>query len=103
MPSCHEQVLSLLTLVCLLVISLSPQTSCPAQSLFALTLTRGFLSWLPDVKIQHSPILNYWLVTIVSKDRNKLFFDTVCTFADLNYDVYHSTIDRSELKRGQTI
>lgn len=51
-------------------------------------------SWVPaDVKIQHSPLLNYWLVTIASKDRNKLFFDTVCTFADCNYDVFHSTID----------
>jgi hypothetical protein len=27
------------------------------------------------------------------KDRNKLFFDTVCTLSDLNYDVYHGAID----------
>ena len=45
------------------------------------------------VKIQHSPMLRYWLVTIVCGDRNKLFFDTVCTLADMNYDVYHGTID----------
>lgn len=51
--------------------------------------------------LQHSPILNYWLVTISSKDRNKLFFDTVCTFADLNYDVYHSTIDRQASQGNQ--
>jgi hypothetical protein len=25
-------------------------------------------------------------VTIVCKDRNKLFFDTVCTLADMQYD-----------------
>ncbi len=27
------------------------------------------------------------------RDRNKLLFDTVCTLADLNYDVYHATIN----------
>lgn len=47
----------------------------------------------PDVAIQHYSHLNYWLVTIRCKDRNKLFFDTVCTLSDLNYDVYHGTID----------
>lgn len=36
---------------------------------------------------------NYWLVNIECKDRNKLLFDTVCTLADLNYDVFHATID----------
>ncbi|WIA38412.1 hypothetical protein OEZ86_001738 [Tetradesmus obliquus] len=47
----------------------------------------------PDVTIQHYSHLNYWLVTIRCKDRNKLFFDTVCTLSDLNYDVYHGAID----------
>lgn len=46
-----------------------------------------------DVRIQHSALLKYHLVTISCKDRNKLFFDTVCTLADMNYDVYHGTID----------
>lgn len=27
------------------------------------------------------------------RDRRKLFFDTVCTLADMNYDIYHATID----------
>lgn len=31
-----------------------------------------------DVRIQHSALLKYHLVTISCKDRNKLFFDTVC-------------------------
>ena len=35
----------------------------------------------------------YWLVTIKCKDRSKLLFDTVCTLADMDYDVYHATID----------
>lgn len=47
----------------------------------------------PQVTIQHYGHLNYWLVTIRCKDRHKLFFDTVCTLADLNYDIYHATID----------
>ncbi|KAL6764347.1 hypothetical protein V8C86DRAFT_2474323 [Haematococcus lacustris] len=46
-----------------------------------------------EVRIQHSALLKYHLVTIHSKDRNKLFFDTVCTLADMAYDVYHGTID----------
>ncbi|GFR46780.1 hypothetical protein Agub_g8410 [Astrephomene gubernaculifera] len=46
-----------------------------------------------EVRIQHSALLNYWLVTIRCRDRNKLFFDTVCTLADMNYDIYHATID----------
>lgn len=48
----------------------------------------------PHVTIQHYSHLNYWLVTIRCKDRNKLFFDTVCTLSDLNYDVYHGAIDQ---------
>lgn len=35
----------------------------------------------------------YWLVNIECKDRNKLLFDTVCTLADMNYDVFHASID----------
>jgi len=31
-----------------------------------------------EVTIQHSAKLKYHLVCITSKDRNKLFFDTVC-------------------------
>ena len=32
----------------------------------------------PEVQIQHSVQWNYWLVEIKCRDRNKLFFDTVC-------------------------
>lgn len=38
----------------------------------------------------------YWLVAITCKDRNKLLFDTVCTLADLDYDVYHATVDSNK-------
>ncbi|KAK9829031.1 hypothetical protein WJX72_003510 [[Myrmecia] bisecta] len=47
----------------------------------------------PDVHITPCGHNGYWLVTIKCKDRNKLLFDTVCTLADLDYDVYHATID----------
>eukprot|EP00884_Botryococcus_braunii_P007924 jgi/Botrbrau1/17132/Bobra.0157s0030.2 len=46
----------------------------------------------PDIDIQYDPT-GYWLVDIRCKDRNKLLFDTVCTLADMNYDVYHATIN----------
>ena len=38
----------------------------------------------------------YWLVTVKCKDRTKLLFDTVCTLADMDYDVFHATIDSNE-------
>ncbi len=47
----------------------------------------------PDVSITHSSMNGYWLVTIKCKDRTKLLFDTVCTLADMDYDVFHATID----------
>ncbi|KAK9860410.1 hypothetical protein WJX84_010817 [Apatococcus fuscideae] len=47
----------------------------------------------PDVAITRCGNGGYWLVTIKCKDRNKLLFDTVCTLADMDYDVYHATID----------
>ena len=37
--------------------------------------------------------LGYWVVKVECKDRNKLLFDLACTFADLDYDVYHGTVD----------
>ena len=47
----------------------------------------------PTVTISMCSDRNYWLVNIECKDRSKLLFDTVCTLADLNYDVFHATID----------
>ncbi|KAL3142750.1 hypothetical protein ABBQ38_003051 [Trebouxia sp. C0009 RCD-2024] len=47
----------------------------------------------PDVSITHSSMNKYWLVTIKCRDRTKLLFDTVCTLADMDYDVFHATID----------
>jgi len=47
----------------------------------------------PLVSISMCTDRKYWLVNIECKDRNKLLFDTVCTLADLNFEVFHATID----------
>jgi UTP:GlnB (protein PII) uridylyltransferase len=47
----------------------------------------------PSVSISMCTDRKYWLVNIECKDRNKLLFDTVCTLADLNFEVFHATID----------
>ena len=54
----------------------------------------------PMVRIQRCSDRPYWLVNIECKDRNKLLFDTVCTLADMNYDVYHASIDS---EKGQAL
>ncbi|EFJ46840.1 hypothetical protein VOLCADRAFT_121048 [Volvox carteri f. nagariensis] len=54
----------------------------------------------PEVFVQHSKQRDYWMVNIRCRDRQKLLFDTVCTLADLNYDVYHGAVD-CELDRDK--
>ena len=50
----------------------------------------------PNVNIQPDLRRGYWIVRIRCKDRNKLLFDTVCTLADLDFDVYHGSVDCRE-------
>lgn len=45
------------------------------------------------VEIESWQRLDYWRVKIKCKDRNKLLFDTVCTLADLKFDIYHGSVD----------
>lgn len=47
----------------------------------------------PEVVIKPMARLGYWVVTVKCKDRDKLLFDTACTLADMDYDVYHGTVD----------
>ncbi|CAL8463116.1 g2650 [Coccomyxa elongata] len=47
----------------------------------------------PNISIVQCRHTGYWLITIACKDRSKLLFDTVCTLADMDYDVYHGTIN----------
>lgn len=49
----------------------------------------------PVIDISHCSYPNYWTINIKCRDRTKLLFDTVCTLADMEYDIYHATIDAS--------
>jgi glycine cleavage system regulatory protein len=47
----------------------------------------------PTIDIGHCHRPDYWTVNIKCRDRTKLLFDTVCTLADMDFDIYHATID----------
>eukprot|EP00250_Pteridium_aquilinum_P034717 c7998_g1_i1 orf=398-1774(+) len=47
----------------------------------------------PKISIENCLEKGYSVVTIRSKDRPKLLFDTVCTLTDMQYVVFHATID----------
>ncbi|CAL0318175.1 unnamed protein product [Lupinus luteus] len=47
----------------------------------------------PNVNVVNWSDKDYSVVTIQSKDRPKLLFDTVCTLTDMQYVVFHANID----------
>ncbi|XP_041013233.1 ACT domain-containing protein ACR4-like isoform X2 [Juglans microcarpa x Juglans regia] len=47
----------------------------------------------PNVNVVNWYDKDYSVVTIRSKDRPKLLFDTVCTLTDMQYVVFHANID----------
>ncbi|KAF3431623.1 hypothetical protein FNV43_RR26354 [Rhamnella rubrinervis] len=47
----------------------------------------------PNVSVDNWYDKDYSVVTIRSKDRPKLLFDTVCTLTDMQYVVFHASID----------
>jgi UTP:GlnB (protein PII) uridylyltransferase len=47
----------------------------------------------PNVNVLNWSDRDYSVVTIRSKDRPKLLFDTVCTLTDMQYVVFHANID----------
>ncbi|KAK7275024.1 hypothetical protein RIF29_16130 [Crotalaria pallida] len=47
----------------------------------------------PNVNVVNWYDKDYSVVTIQSKDRPKLLFDTVCTLTDMQYVVFHANID----------
>lgn len=51
----------------------------------------------PDVKVTYAPARKYWFVRLICHDRNKLLFDLVCTFVDLDFDIFHATMDAEEV------
>lgn len=52
----------------------------------------------PVVLVQNYLEKDYSVVNIQCKDRNKLLFDVVCTLTDMQYVVFHATLDTSEDK-----
>ena len=55
------------------------------------------------VSVTYNKRCDYWVVDIQCKDRQKLLFDTVCTLADMGYDVYHATIDGEQGNAHQEV
>ncbi|KAJ8760586.1 hypothetical protein K2173_015253 [Erythroxylum novogranatense] len=47
----------------------------------------------PDVSVVNLYDKDYSVVTIRSKDRSKLLFDTLCTLTDMDYVVFHANVD----------
>ena len=47
----------------------------------------------PNVNVVNWYDKDYSVVTIRSKDRPKLLFDTVCTLTDMQYVVFHANVD----------
>uniref|UniRef100_A0A0D6QYN3 ACT domain-containing protein n=1 Tax=Araucaria cunninghamii TaxID=56994 RepID=A0A0D6QYN3_ARACU len=50
----------------------------------------------PIITIENCNEKGYSVVTVHSKDRPKLLFDTVCTLTDMQYVVFHASINSTE-------
>ncbi|KAK9668256.1 hypothetical protein RND81_13G045200 [Saponaria officinalis] len=48
---------------------------------------------IPDVSVQNWNERGYSVVNVQCKDRPKLLFDVVCTLTDMEYVVFHATVD----------
>lgn len=55
----------------------------------------------PHVTILDCSDRDYTAVTIRSKDRPKLLFDTVCCLTDMQYVVYHGTVVTGRMEAYQ--
>lgn len=49
----------------------------------------------PAVSVQNYLEKDYSVVNVHCKDRNKLLFDVVCTLTDMEYIIFHATVDTS--------
>ena len=56
-------------------------------------VSKGDRSIRPQITIENCKEKDYSVVNIRCKDRPKLVFDTVCTLTDMQYVVFHGTID----------
>lgn len=57
------------------------------------TITKTNNADCPDVAVQNCLEKGYSVVNIHCKDRTKLLFDIVCTLTDLDYVVFHATVN----------
>ncbi|KAF8390680.1 hypothetical protein HHK36_025207 [Tetracentron sinense] len=55
----------------------------------------------PHVTILNCIEKDYTVITMRSKDRPKLFFDTVCTLTDMQYVVFHGTVNTRKMEAYQ--
>jgi len=55
--------------------------------------TSPLITDIPVISVSDCHQTGYTIVDIQCKDRTSLLFDTVCTLADMEVDVYHATID----------
>ncbi|GAB2280162.1 ACT domain-containing protein acr4 [Dionaea muscipula] len=55
----------------------------------------------PDVSVVNWYDKDYSVVTIQCKDRPKLLFDTVCTLTDMQYVIFHGSVDSARLEAYQ--
>ncbi|KAL3497338.1 hypothetical protein ACH5RR_040070 [Cinchona calisaya] len=49
-----------------------------------------------DVSIESCDEKGYSIVTVSCKDRRRLMFDTVCTLTDMQYVIFHASVDSHE-------
>ncbi|KAL5184069.1 ACT domain-containing protein ACR1 [Glycine soja] len=45
-----------------------------------------------NVSVGRYEVKGYWVVNVRSRDRPKLFFDTVCVLTDMQYEVFHAAV-----------
>ncbi|KAL9242870.1 hypothetical protein vseg_016828 [Gypsophila vaccaria] len=57
------------------------------------TPSMSSLKDIPEVSVQNWDERGYSVVNVQCKDRPKLLFDVVCTLTDMQYVVFHATVD----------
>lgn len=57
----------------------------------------------PSVSVQNWTERGYSIVNVHCRDRPKLLFDVICTLTDMEYVVFHGTIDTTDRRAYQVI
>ncbi|CAK9140284.1 unnamed protein product [Ilex paraguariensis] len=64
-----------------------------SSALAVLKLEGGDEERKTSVLVENCEEKGYSIVTVQCKDRRKLMFDTVCTFTDMQYQIFHASVD----------